>query len=107
MKSNNLSAISWLLVPLFVNAFLSSPRIPIKFSSLKDSLKDSSSLKEPSLSTDNLNVYKKILDVAEDAARQAGILIKENIGARVKYSKTNYKVECYTNLTLSVSDLIL
>jgi fructose-1,6-bisphosphatase/inositol monophosphatase family enzyme len=32
-----------------------------------------------------------ILSVADDAARKAGDLIRANIGARVKYSKTNYK----------------
>ena len=34
----------------------------------------------------------EILNVAIDAAKKAGVLIRENIGARVKYSKTNYKV---------------
>ena len=34
----------------------------------------------------------QILQVAMDAANKAGILIRDNIGARVKYSKTNYKV---------------
>jgi hypothetical protein len=34
---------------------------------------------------------QKILFVAEIAARKAGDLIRDNIGARVKYSKTNYK----------------
>lgn len=34
----------------------------------------------------------QILQVAIDAANKAGILIRDNIGARVKYSKTNYKV---------------
>lgn len=33
-----------------------------------------------------------ILQVAIEAAKKAGVLIRENIGARVKYSKTNYKV---------------
>ena len=37
-------------------------------------------------------VLEKILEVAIDAARKAGVLIRDNIGARVKYSKTNYKV---------------
>lgn len=35
---------------------------------------------------------EKILQVAMDAAKKAGVLIRDNIGARVKYSKTNYKV---------------
>jgi len=43
------------------------------------------------LEIDQLDVYKKILAVAEDAARKAGVLVRENIGARVHYSKTNYK----------------
>ena len=34
----------------------------------------------------------EILNVAIAAAKKAGVLIRENIGARVKYSKTNYKV---------------
>jgi hypothetical protein len=34
-----------------------------------------------------------ILNVAKVAAQNAGILIRDNIGARVKYSKTNYKVK--------------
>ena len=34
----------------------------------------------------------QILQVAIDAANKAGVLIRDNIGARVKYSKTNYKV---------------
>ena len=33
-----------------------------------------------------------ILLVAIEAAKKAGVLIRDNIGARVKYSKTNYKV---------------
>lgn len=33
----------------------------------------------------------EVLRVAEEAARRAGALIRDNIGARVKYSKTNYK----------------
>lgn len=33
-----------------------------------------------------------ILQVAIEAANKAGVLIRDNIGARVKYSKTNYKV---------------
>ena len=37
-------------------------------------------------------ILEKILEVAIDAARKAGVLIRDNIGARVKYSKTNYKV---------------
>ena len=39
-----------------------------------------------------LEELQRILSVAETAARKAGVLIRENIGARVKYSKTNYKV---------------
>ena len=35
---------------------------------------------------------ENILQVAIEAAKKAGVLIRENIGARVKYSKTNYKV---------------
>lgn len=35
---------------------------------------------------------ERILNVAKDAAKKAGVLIRDNIGARVKYSKTNYKV---------------
>ena len=35
---------------------------------------------------------EQILTVAIEAAKKAGDLIRENIGARVKYSKTNYKV---------------
>ena len=35
----------------------------------------------------------QILKIAMVAARKAGVLIRDNIGARVKYSKTNYKVK--------------
>jgi hypothetical protein len=35
---------------------------------------------------------ERVLQVALEAAKKAGVLIRDNIGARVKYSKTNYKV---------------
>lgn len=38
-------------------------------------------------------VLDQILLVAIEAANKAGVLIRDNIGARVKYSKTNYKVQ--------------
>lgn len=46
-----------------------------------------------------------ILDVAETAARRAGELIRENIGARVKYSKTNYK-DVVTEIDLASQRII-
>ena len=58
---------------------------------------------EPSISINEraavvpkLETLQHILSVAEAAAKDAGRLIKENIGARVKYSKTNYKVILFT-----------
>lgn len=37
------------------------------------------------------DTLQRVLSVADAAARKAGVLIRNNIGARVKYSKTNYK----------------
>ncbi len=53
----------------------------------------------------SLEELQKILEVADIAARKAGVLIRDNIGARVKYSKTNYKVRivlCMTHQTTSL-----
>ena len=47
----------------------------------------------------DMKELEHILSIAETAARRAGILIRENIGARVKYSKTNYKVGLFPNVT--------
>lgn len=39
---------------------------------------------------------ERVLQVATEAAKKAGVLIRDNIGARVKYSKTNYKVSIFS-----------
>ena len=51
----------------------------------------SSTATETSVDLPSLAELQEVLKIADIAARKAGILIRDNIGARVKYSKTNYK----------------
>ena len=55
----------------------------------------------------SLQELQKILEVADIAARKAGVLIRDNIGARVKYSKTNYKVRFPLCLTQTFTRSLL
>jgi hypothetical protein len=94
--------------------------VALRFPAMRLSRSSSSALK--AISTDSavenaqitdmppLEELQRILSVAERAARKAGDLIRENIGARVKYSKTNYKVcvePCVLRMPPGHSQLIL
>jgi hypothetical protein len=89
MKASFLVAISCALVQ-------TSFGLRFPSASMRQTSKLQSSLVEPSSATpielpDDATL-EGILNVAKVAAQNAGILIRDNIGARVKYSKTNYKV---------------
>ena len=53
----------------------------------------------------SLEELENVLEVAKAAAFKAGELIRDNIGARVKYSKTNYK-DVVTEIDLAAQRVI-